>query len=326
MGKTPARYFSEICLEYTRVHVKGPLAGAKESYHRCAKRWLARWEMSLLEELDGSSLSMYFAELLHREFTPQQMQEDGGFLKQLFDWSVRAGYVEVNPFAEIRTLKHRPQRRAIVWDAAEQAALLDAAKPVPTECSEPQSVLWLFFAERSKKTQAPPYVFPIVFLGLRTGLRLGSLIYLKWDNVKLGDQTLRFGGQESRFSEPFEVALDSECVDVLRQLDVHARKDSHPPRRVFDSLALPYLFGAPDYREVQAQFRAACNRAEIREAEFNSLRHSFAFNCARSGMSLMEAKSAVDWDDDELLVRMYDKFSPMSMEMLTSRSRSEPSQ
>jgi integrase len=322
-----SRCFAEALLEYTQLHVHGLADEETAPFHACARRWLARWEMKALESIDGVVLSSYFHELLQKDVSPEELQREGRFLKGFFDWVVRVAYLEKSPLDALPPLRWRRNRRALVWEEAEQEALLAACRPTGEAIEdEPGSVLWYFFSEehRSRSRFVPAYLFPMVLLGLRTGLRLGSLIHLTWDQVRFERSALVIAAADTRWGKPLEIALDDECLGVLREIVERARRRCPMPRRVFDALDLPYVNGVPDDRVIQGHLRAACQRAGVREAEFNSLRHTFAASCARRGMPLEKLETLVDWDDQDAVARIHEKFGPVVIPLLSVLPDREP--
>ena len=335
-------YFAESVLEFAQVFVNGPLFDAKQAFHRCVRRWLAHWELKLLEELRPEDLAAYYTRLLHKDFPATDLQEDGHFLKQLFDWTVRASYLDKSPIEDVPTLRRRRRRRAVAWNLAEQKRLLAACRSDSRRAEDAKKAKLiesptqeLSLEERGETTKlcpplpsdleelakwrVPDYLFPIVLLGLRTGLRLGDLLYLTWDRVRLETCWIRIPGNDSRYGHDVDVGLDDQCVSELRRIHgVFAELPSRP-ERVFQSLDLPLHNGFPDYRRVQLDVRAAALEAGIRPGEFNSLRSAFAYNCARDGISLAEAELLVDWDDLQGLARIYDKHYPSFARLIDTR-------
>lgn len=137
-------------------------------------------------------------------------------------------------------------------------------------------------AERLMKGAAVEWA-PMILLALRTGLRHGELLALRWEDVDLvaGRLVVRrtvWRGVEGppKSGRDREVPLSSEARDALRALPSRFRS--------------AYVFGAGDVRltagETKWPLWSACRRAGIVRAGWHVLRHTFASHLAMRGVSM----------------------------------------
>ena len=130
---------------------------------------------------------------------------------------------------------------------------------------------------------AAPRWRPMIALASRTGLRIGELIGLRWEDVNLDSQVLVVRQAITKgvlttpkSGKPREVPISDETTQILRSIQ-HTRG--------------PFVFARADGGHVNQSrateaLRAACVAAKITPAGWHTLRHSFASNLAESDTSL----------------------------------------
>jgi integrase len=120
---------------------------------------------------------------------------------------------------------------------------------------------------------AAPHLQPIIHTGVNTGLRIGNIVTLTWDQVDCTRQTITIPKMKNheRKIQP----MTNQLVKVMKEI----------PRHI-DS---PYVFcdseGKP-YKRIIKGFRAACKRAGIEDFHFQDLRHTFASHLIMKGVDL----------------------------------------
>lgn len=123
----------------------------------------------------------------------------------------------------------------------------------------------------------------MVLVGLRTGLRRGELLALRWEDVDLAGGLLSversvWEGQEKapKSWRPRKVPLSADAREALRLL----------PSRFLKG----YVFGTGKTRlttgEIQAPLRTASKRADLARVGWHVLRHTFASQLVMKGVSL----------------------------------------
>ena len=212
--------------------------------------------------------------------------------------AVRWGLLSVNP--ALAVARRRTVEAAIVHlSREEQVALVRAAR-----------------------ADAAPYAYPLVVLALRTGLRRGELLSLRWrdvdtDSLRLTVRTT--DGAVTKSGRSRVVGLDADAlaaVEWWREWFARARADAveraadpavewHARRSAeFQAAWLEQVAPAPDKpvfpsfpvaqltpRVVpMAEFRKTWSRlvrvafGPRRRVRFHDLRHTFAVECARAGV------------------------------------------
>ena len=125
-------------------------------------------------------------------------------------------------------------------------------------------------------------LYPIVVLALSTGMRLGELINLRWQDVDL--QRERITLHDTKNGERRSVPIKELALQLITKL-----KENRT--RVTD-LLFPGIF--PD-KPIDPRFswEAALKTAGIENFRFHDLRHSFASYLAMNGATLLEIAEAL---------------------------------
>lgn len=181
--------------------------------------------------------------------------------------AVRAGHLDSNPLAET-VLPREEEKIPPAWRSDEVRRLLAACVGDPHEA--------------------------FVHLGLATGLRLGELRALVWDDVDLVGLTVTVSkaldnGPAStrgptKSGRVRVVDLPRETADLLAE----CRKRQPPAQQLV--LGHPGPYAAQTYRKV---LRRLCRRAGVTPLTPHSLRHTFASLAIDNGVSLPELAEAL---------------------------------
>lgn len=156
-----------------------------------------------------------------------------------------------------------------------------------------------------------------VLLCLHTGLRLGELCALKWEDIDLEDrlltvnrtvQRLYVEGQMTKTilmetspksaHSKREIPLSEEMVELLfRVCDDLSREDKER-----------YLFGGKkplEPRTLQNHFKRFLKEAELPDKNFHILRHTFATNCIEGGTDVRSLSEILGHSDVQITLNRY---------------------
>lgn len=123
-----------------------------------------------------------------------------------------------------------------------------------------------------------PYLYPVVLVGLATGMRKTEIMELTWDRVDL--EACRVTLLETKNDEPRVIPLARPAVAVLRE---HGRVRSLHTKLLFPSEELP-----EQPIELGKHWYAALERAAIEDFHFHDIRHSTGSYLAMSGATPSE--------------------------------------
>ena len=125
-----------------------------------------------------------------------------------------------------------------------------------------------------------------------TGLRMGELLALRWGEVDFAAETIRvvrsftIGGESSpKSGKPRSVPMVREVATAL----AHVGQREHFTGEgdlVFAGAAGGHL----DSKEVRGQYKAALDRAKLRNLRFHDLRHTFGTRAVEQAESILELK------------------------------------
>jgi len=225
------------------------------------------------------------------------MEKERALLVSFYRWAQRCGWVASSPMIKLGRTRPVPAQTPVAWTSAEQCRLLEVCRGSTV-------------TGKSRPDAAPPYLFPLVLLGMRTGLRLGHLLHLQWRHVNLVAGRLTVPGQEVKNGFEIDVPLDGDCCHAIAALLGRAQKRSLLPRRAFDLADLPLWKDRPEERIVLQAFRRARAKAEIREGDFSAVRMTFVGNCARAGVPITYPLRVGDWDDPAHVKKVYQELGP----------------
>lgn len=189
----------------------------------------------------------------------------------------------------------------------------DAARKKPVEIlsrNEQKRLFPLLYCQTTPCKMA-------VLLCLHTGLRLGELCALKWEDIDLEDrlltvnrtvQRLYVEGQQTKTilletspkseRSKREIPLSEEMMELLfRVCDDLSRDDKER-----------YLFGGEkplEPRTLQNHFKRFLKEAELPDKNFHILRHTFATNCIEGGTDVRSLSEILGHSDVQITLNRY---------------------
>jgi integrase len=209
-------------------------------------------------------------------------------------FALRRGLISVNP-CSLLTSDERPQRAERtdhVWSDEEIERLLSASK------------------ELARENDARYDYSPLLRTAVYTGLRLGELLGLKWEDVDLHDGVIHVEWQWTRMNEYAppktkkavrDVPLSDDVKQVLAQLKLRSSYSSDK-QPVFASRN-----GQPlGHRNVTRRgYEAAAERAGIEGTSFHSLRHAYISMLAAKGIPSSAVADLVGHETSAITERIY---------------------
>jgi integrase len=212
---------------------------------------------------------------LHSGLAAATVLKDLNTLSQVFETAIRDWGLGLaaNPVKLVR----RPspaQGRARRLSSEEQAALL-----------------------RSCRESRARMLEPLVSLALETGMRLGELLSLRWENVDMRSRVALL--PDTKNGEPRRVPLSSVAVAILSAL----------PRHITDPRAF-WLWRRSD--SLENCWRRAVARAGIRNLHFHDLRHEATSRFFERGLALPEV-AAITGHKTWQMLRRYTHLNPADL-------------
>jgi len=214
-----------------------------------------------------------------RHCKPATVNRDMMRLKSMLGRACEWGMLRENPARTIKPLREN-NRRERYLSPAECASLISA-------CT----------GEIDTKNCPGSLVGPLVIVALHTGLRLGEIRNLRWQDVDWHSGQLSI--RDSKNGEGRVVPLDGAVLALLKirrgQMPegLSACKDEPPEAQEFiferaatwgrDGSRCP---GGGRLGSIKRAFKTACKRARLKDLRFHDLRHTYASRFIQSGGSL----------------------------------------
>ncbi|MBR6162412.1 site-specific integrase [bacterium] len=132
--------------------------------------------------------------------------------------------------------------------------------------------------EKRLLKELPEYLKPIVICALQTGLRLGNILSLRWEQVDFDYNFIEILKQENKGHKDIKLPLSKKLKEVLLQQP----KDCD------------YIFRNPEtmkpYSTISFAWKSALKRANIKNFRFHDLRHTVATRLVENGVDIMTIK------------------------------------
>ena len=234
---------------------------------------LNRFRDRAAESITPQELEQHLAQTAEdNEWAPATVNRYRALISLVFRLAIESGKAKENP---ARLVKHRQENNARVrWLSAEEEVRLRAV--IAAAC---------------------PEHLPELELALNTGLRLGEMYGLTWENVNPSRRVLTV--PRSKNGEVRHVPLNGVAVASLAEL--HKRSDGTGPV-VRNAQGQP--LAGPRY-----WFEPAVKHAKIRAFSWHCLRHTFASRLVMAGVDLRTVQELMGHKSIQMTVR-YSHLTP----------------
>jgi len=269
--RSPMVSFAELAtdaLAYSKAH--------KRSYHddviRMA-RLLTRFRERAADSITAQELEQHLAQNTEESgWAPATVNRYRALISLVFRLGIESGKVKENP---ARLVKHRQENNSRVrWLSAEEEVRL-----------------------RAVISEMCPEHMPELDLALNTGLRLGELFGLVWENVNLARRVLTV--PRAKNGEMRHVPLNGPALAALANLQ-NCGNGTGPVIRNAEGGPLT----SPRY-----WFEPAIRDAKIRRFSWHCLRHTFASRLVMAGVDLRTVQELMGHKSIQMTVR-YSHLTP----------------
>ena len=165
-----------------------------------------------------------------------------------------------------------------------------------------------------------------VFICLYTGIRIGELCALQWKNISLSEKTLKIEQTMQRLQDENSNALYKTKIIVTEPKSNAALRVIPLPDFVIEIIK-PFVSSPNTYllsgecktviepRTMQNRFKTYLKEAQIADANFHALRHTFATRCIESGFDVKTLSEILGHSSVKITL---DRYVHSSMELKRS--------
>lgn len=151
-----------------------------------------------------------------------------------------------------------------------------------------------------------------ILLCISTGLRLGEVCSLKWNDVDLKGKILSVHTTVQRIAvngrDTRTVLMEGEPKSICSKREIPLSEEIIKLLHPYYSSSETYLFrcGKPmDPRTYQNKFQKYLQMAGVEKKNFHILRHTFATNCINSGMDIKSLSEILGHSDVTITLNRY---------------------
>jgi len=150
-----------------------------------------------------------------------------------------------------------------------------------------------------------------VLLCLYTGMRLGELCALKWDDIDLKNKTVTISRTVQRLYVQ-GCATKTILVETSPK-SAHSKREIPLSAEVLELLlkfynGKKYVFGGDkpmEPRKMQYHFKEILKEARLEDKNFHALRHTFATNCIEGGMDVKSLSEILGHSNVQITMNRY---------------------
>lgn len=203
--------------------------------------------------------------------SPKSMSDIMVIIKESFKYAQSFGAIVICSFDRISFKKNAQEMRVL-------------------SLSEEQRLLSVLFKDFDRYKLG-------VFICLYTGIRIGELCALQWKNVSLSENTIKIEHTMQRLQSEDLNAFQKTRIIVTEPKSFAALRTIPLPEFIIDVIK-PYV-GTPNTyvlsgecktfiepRTMQNRFKTYLVEGQINDANFHSLRHTFATRCVEAGFDV----------------------------------------
>ena len=299
--KTPARKLKDYAAtwldKYVKVHCKH---ATHRLYKQTVDQHLKAIESKRLDEITRDDIKNLIAKKIGEGLSKATVRNIIAPLRQMLNQAVDEGIILANPANRLGGFRKETSSKA------------NAMKVVPYTTKEVQKLL-------VKARDGDFQLYAFVLTAVLTGMRLGELIGLHWDDIdsQNGCIHVKCAVSRRRLETPKShlqrrIDLPDELSLVFEELKRRKReecfgKGERLPNWVFSNQAGQFL---DEQNLRQRQFFPLLKAAEVRRVRFHDLRHTYASLMLQQGESITYVKEQMRHHSIQITVDLYGHLIP----------------
>jgi excisionase family DNA binding protein len=201
-----------------------------------------------LRKINQSAIRKFIASREKAGNTQSTINRYMALLRKMFNYAIEEGFLEKNPMDRIKSFSEKDNLKERILTKDEEARLME---------------------------ESSPHLKSIIVIALNTGMRLGKILNLRWNQIDMDIQTIKVDNTKNGRSRTIPVN-DTLYKEIKRLKNQKNNK--------------PFVFfneetGKP-LTTVKTAFKAACRRAGIEGLRMHDLRHTFGSRLIQRGADI----------------------------------------
>ena len=144
-----------------------------------------------------------------------------------------------------------------------------------------------------------------ILICLNTGLRVGEVCALRWENVDFETRRIHvektieriYSKEENKTIVIIDTPINSKLYNILKQIRGKSKKTDF----VLTGSSEHYV----EPRNYQYHFKEILKRNKVKKYKFHTLRHTFATNCIEAGMDIKSLSEILGHADVSITLNIY---------------------
>ncbi len=251
--------FAEAADKYLSVKTYRP--STRQDYGYAFGILKGKFEKELVHRISPADLEEWLTS--QKDWSSRTRNKYITTLRTFFKWCVKRGCAAGNPALAIDKVRENKYKHRVLTEAEEERLLGACRTPFKVKCKgfrqgSPNKCEW------EQEYTPPKYLYEIVLVALRTGLRFTNIVNLRWDQVDWENRILRMKASEMKSKRDWSLPIEDKLYAVLLSLFEENREKPRPSFQVFDHMDC-----------VRKGFNAALVRAKLPKIRFHDLRGTF---------------------------------------------------
>jgi integrase len=258
--------FAELATRYINEISPKKKSHKQEAYR--LRKIIQAFKDYRMHQIKSMHIAAYRDKLIKEGYAPSSVLNEISMISQVFELSIKEWGIPLgsNPCKEIRKPKVNNQRSRRLTKK-EEDLLLDCAK--------------------NSRAILLPY---LISIALETGMRLGELLALTWNNVYLDRRFVYLPDTKNGTSRA--VPLSTKAINEFRKIEKHPGHD-----RVFWTWS--------HNKCLQNVWQRVCKKAGIQDLHFHDLRHEATTRLSEKLPNILELSAVTGHKDLRMLKRYY---------------------
>ncbi|MDO9507626.1 site-specific integrase [Hydrogenophaga sp.] len=229
----------------------------KTTRKRMETIWAAHWNTPI-SAITHQTIDKWRTARLQQGRKPSTINRDLTTLLGCLSYAVEVGVLPSNPLHKLKPLKEAGGRLRHLSEAEVKRLKQQLDNPI--------------------NPRQPQYIKPLVLLALNTGLRRGACFNLRWHDVDWSSKVITAVGTHAKTAKTQYIPMNKEVAFALLEWMHVATKDK--------DLVFPGRRKGKVMHGVDVQLGTLFRNAEIEDASFHTLRHTFASRLVQKGANL----------------------------------------